>query len=667
MQSILMIPLCGALLTALCGKKHGKAANLLALAAEALALAAALLLLQTVRAGQAETLFLGIAGDGLLFAADGFRALWAVLICFAFLMSGLMCPEYLNRAHARYQTATLLALFGTLGVFLSATYLTFFVCFELMSLSSWLWVLHEETGDAKYAANTYLAVAVLGGMVLLMGVFLTGGGHFDAPALWAEAPGWVRYLTGGLLLFGFAAKVGLFPLHFWMPMVYPVTPAPASALLSGVLTKCGVLGMLLLAVTMFRGDFRWGEILLALGVVTMVLGALLAVFSIDLKRTLACSSVSQIGFISVGVGLMSLLGEENLLAVRGAMLHMVNHTLIKLVLFLAAGVFAINRGTMDLNRLRGAGRGNLPLLLVFLTGAYSVAGLPGGSGYLSKTMLHEAIVEYTGIVERAQGVFIPQLHVVEWLFLLSGGLTLAYMLKLFVTLFVERPAQQPKPLHMSAGTLTALVVPSVVLWVLGAAAHPVTDKLLDFAQPALSGGHMKQPLTYFSLSNLSGACISLVAGAAVYLLLVRRLLTRDGTLINAVPGWCDLERSLYRPLFLRLLPGAAGLLCRLLDCSLDGAVVLLRRLALRDLGRPKRAVAGLWLTDSFGRLCDRVLSLINRTFRRKNPITHRSFVYEFAEKERELAASGRLITASLSFGMLLACAGLVATLLYLLF
>lgn len=670
---MLLVPLCGAGLTALCGRR-GKPANYIALAAE---LAVLLLAAGGFAAGGLDGCRFSLVGaDGLAFAADGFRRVWLVLIALAFSMSGLMCPEYLNHSHAqaRYQTATLLTLTGTLGVFLAADFFTFFVCFELMSLSSWLWVLHEENDGAKYAADTYLAVAVLGGLVLLMGVFLYQIGFGGLPAFdlmrrldYTGASRALLYLTGGLMLFGFAAKAGLFPLHFWLPMAHPVAPAPASALLSGVLTKCGVLGMLLLAVTLFRGDYRWGEVVMSLGVVTMVLGAVLALCSVDLKRTLACSSVSQIGFISIGVGLISLLGDENVLAVRGTILHMVNHTLIKLVLFLAAGVFAMNRGTLDLNRLRGAGRGNVPLMLAFLTGAWSVAGIPGGSGYLSKTMLHESIVEYTEIAKRANMGIVSELHIVEWLFLISGGLTLAYMLKLFLTLFVAEPAPGGAPLRMNPATLTALAVPSAALWALGLGAHPLTDRILDLAQPALTEGVLAHPIAYFSMENLKGGGISLAIGAAVYFFVARRLLRKkDGELVNVIPRWCDLERKIYRPLFLRLLPSAAGFLCRLLDCSLDGLTVLLRKTVFSCLGKPKREIAGVQLTDSLGRFCDRVVALLNRTVRRKDPIERRSFVYVFAEREREAVASGRLIVVSLSFGLLLACAGLVGTLLYLL-
>lgn len=112
--------------------------------------------------------------------------------------------------------------------------------------------------------------------------------------------------------------------------------------------------------------------MLSIGVLTMFGGALLAVFSVDLKRTLACSSMSQIGFILVGTGMMGMLGEHGQLAVHGTFLHMVNHSLIKLVLFMAAGVIYMNTHVLNLNEIRGFGRKKAMLKLAFLTGALAL-------------------------------------------------------------------------------------------------------------------------------------------------------------------------------------------------------------------------------------------------------------------------------------------------------
>ena len=174
------------------------------------------------------------------------------------------------------------------------------------------------------------------------------------------------------MLFGFGAKAGAFPLHIWLPKAHPVAPAPASALLSGILTKTGIFGILILSCHLFIYDRTWGILIFTIGVLTMFGGALLAVFSVDLKRTLACSSMSQIGFIMVGIGILALLSDKNLLsgilsdtvshmedplevlhAVYGTFLHMVNHSLIKLVLFMAAGVIFMNTHALDLNEIRG--------------------------------------------------------------------------------------------------------------------------------------------------------------------------------------------------------------------------------------------------------------------------------------------------------------------------
>ncbi len=306
-----------------------------------------------------------IMGLGLRFQIDGFRRVYVLIIAFMWAMTLLLSPEYFAHHHNRnrYYFFNLLTLGATMGVFLAGDLYTAFVFFEIMSFTSFTWVIQEQTDGAIRAANTYLAVAVIGGLVALMGLFLlqTKLGTTELSRLYDAAAACqskgVLYAAGGCILFGFGAKAGMFPLHIWLPKAHPVAPAPASALLSGVLTKSGIWGILAISCNVFRHDPAWGALILCLGCVTMFLGALLALFSIDLKRTLACSSMSQIGFILVGVGMMGLLGEENALAARGTLLHMVNHSLFKLDLFLCAGVVYLNLHKLDLNEIRGFGRG----------------------------------------------------------------------------------------------------------------------------------------------------------------------------------------------------------------------------------------------------------------------------------------------------------------------
>ena len=506
---------------------------------------------------------------GLKLTVDGFRRVYIVVICFMWATTLLLSPEYFQHHHnlSRYYFFNLLTLGATLGVFLAADLYTAFVFFEIMSFTSFTWVIQEENKEATRAAMTYLAVAVIGGLVALMGLFLLQHalGTTEISQLYELSQACPNkgtlYLAGGCILFGFGAKAGMFPLHIWLPKAHPVAPAPASALLSGVLTKSGIWGILAISCNIFRYDPAWGTLILVLGTITMVLGAVLALFSINLKRTLACSSMSQIGFILVGIGMMGLLGEENALAARGSLLHMVNHSLFKLVLFECAGVVYFNLHQLDLNEIRGFGRKKPLLNLAFLLGAAGIGGIPLLNGYVSKTLLHEAIVE--GALEYGWG-----LTLVEWLFLLSGGMTLAYMTKLYVCLFLEKhPTRQRefderKP-YMSPLSALAVLLPALLLPILGLTANMSMNFIADLGTDFFHCGHLHHAVHYLSPENLKGALISIVIGMGLYLLFIRKFLMRDGNYVDLWPEKLDLENLFYRPLLLRWLPGVFGWVCAL--------------------------------------------------------------------------------------------------------
>ena len=309
----------------------------------------------------------GICGFGLSFTVDGFRCIYAAIASFMWMVTGLLSPEYFAhyRNRNRYYLFQLITLGATVAIFLSGDLYTTFIFFEIMSLCSYVWVAQDEKEGSMRAGGTYLTVAVLGGMVLLMGLFLLHHqtGTLTISQLPTACQGKNLWAASLCMFVGFAAKAGAFPIHIWLPKAHPVAPAPASALLSGILTKTGIFGILIISCKVLIFDGYWGSFVLAIGVITMFLGALLALFSVNFKRTLACSSVSQIGFILVGVGMLVLLGEHNSLAVRGTFLHMVNHSMFKLILFLVAAVIYQNTHKLDLNDIRGFGR-KKPLLLL---------------------------------------------------------------------------------------------------------------------------------------------------------------------------------------------------------------------------------------------------------------------------------------------------------------
>ena len=606
----------------------------------------------------AVSVWSGFGGMGLTLQFDGFRALYGTVAAFMWLMTGLFSREYFAthyRNRNRYYFFYLMTLGATMGVFLSADLFTTFIFFEIMSFTSYVWVAHDETKEALKAAETYLAVAVIGGMAMLIGLMILyhEAGTLVIDELYAACAAVGNktsiIVSGVLMLTGFGAKAGMFPLHIWLPKAHPVAPAPASALLSGILTKSGIFGVLAISCNIFRHDPAWGKLILLLGVITMFWGAFLAIFSVNFKRTLACSSMSQIGFILVGIGMVCLLGEENALAARGTLLHMMNHSLFKLLLFMVAGVIYMNTHKLNLNDLRGWGKDKPLLKLLYLSGALGIGGIPLFSGYVSKTLLHESIVEYGHLLAET-GVNAGWITAVEWVFLLTGGMTLAYMTKLFIAVFVDKPAPKKqtakekkmaakgirKP-YMSRLTAVTLSVVALILPIFGILPTLTMDKLAGITAPFFAAEEAGS-VAYFSLGNLKGALISILIGAVLYLL-IRRFLTKvneagERIYLDVWPQKLDLEDYGYRPLIGKvLLPILGGV-----SAFCDG-------------------------------LADRVIALLSGTvFSEKSEdywIEKGMTVQKFRRKM--LTRQEQIITSSLSFGLLLCAAGMVMILLYLLF
>lgn len=623
----------------------------------------------------------GICGMGLNFTLESFRLLYIMIAAFMWMMTTILSREYMKNHDNknRFYLFMLATLGATMGVFLSADLYTMFIFFEIMSFTSYVWVAQEETEISLKAAATYLAVAIIGGLVMLMGIFMLyhvlGTVKIDElffAAAFYEGNRSMIYAAGVCLLVGFGAKAGAFPLHIWLPKAHPVAPAPASALLSGILTKVGIFGILITSCDLFLCDAAWGRLILGIGVLTMFGGALLAVFSIDLKRTLACSSMSQIGFILVGIGMQEILGTENMTAIHGTLLHMVNHSMIKLVLFMAAGVIFMNAHALDLNEIRGFGRKKPLLKAIFLIGALAIAGIPLFGGYISKTLLHESILEFGGG---------SLMKMVEVVFLISGGMTVAYMTKLFVAIFVEKNKDEEKQKqydekkrYMNMESSFALTVSALVLLVWGLFPHTIMDraaamgeKFMNFlsAQADNSAGTLASGsmTVYFNLTNLKGALISILIGAFVYALIVRIMLVRKGEYIDAWPKWLDMEELIYKPLLLGFIPLVCGIASRICDSVVDIAVVVLRKTLYKDSPLPHERSEGNALTELVGRAMNFIQSLRNHLWGRKKP-THTDFVHAAASGLDEFRESFIIIQRSLSFGLLMFSVGLALTLIY---
>lgn len=626
-----------------------------------------------------------ICGLGLNLYFGGFRTVYAGVALLMWSMTALFSREYFAhyRNRNRYYFFFLMTLGATLGVFMSGDLYTAFVFFEIMSFTSYTWVAHDEKPGAMKAAGTYLAVAVVGGLVMLMGIMML---YFKLGTVMineicaaattvfekGEDTGYM-FAAGICILFGFGAKAGMFPLHIWLPKAHPVAPAPASALLSGILTKSGIYGVLILCFEIFRGNESWGILILVLGVITMFTGAVLAVFSVDLKRTLACSSMSQIGFILTGCAVSVLLKEEASLSGAGTVLYMVNHSLFKLVLFMCAGAVYMKLHKLDLNDIRGFGRKNNFLKVIFAIGALGIMGVPLFSGYISKTLIHEGIVEYA---HELTGGAHTAIKAVEYLFLLSGGMTIGYMLKLFIAVFVEKPntyregkpakkhdhtekdehhADFDKKWNVSLLSKIALAIPAAVIVVCGVITPIYIDHLSVYMSD-ITHAHEIEHLEIFSLENLKGFAISLAIGLLVYLFIRKCLMKEvDGrrVYVDRWPKVLDLEELIYRPVLLKALPGLfAGIfkgLIRLTEILWKGMLTLGKGIG--------------YAAAFFG---EAVIYSVKKLFfkdlveNRRSPMMEKLYA-KFDAGDRTL----RLIESTISYSIIWLLLGLIGTILFL--
>jgi len=416
------------------------------------------------------------------FVADPVGVMFALAAALVWFCSTLYATAWLrdDPAPVRYQAVSLVLLAANLGVVLAGDLMTLYVCFEILGLASLLLVIHDGSRRARRAGIKYFWMMLGGGIALLAGIFLlqalTGSSELralppetgDSPLLWAAF---------GLLLIGFGVKAGMVPLHVWLPDAHPVAPPPASALLSGVMIKVGAYGIFRCLNLLFMSESgdawaltaRMGLIVLWIGLVTMLVGAILALAQQQAKRLLAWSSVSQMGFVLAGLGAGACLGAKGAMASAGGLLHVVNHGLFKGALFLGIGAVAMRAGTADMDRLGGLWR-KMPLTFAaMLIATAGVTGVPLFSGFASKSMIHHGIVQ---AAEQTGGL--PA--VAEWIFLAASAGTVAYFIKLIVYVFVRKPRHDKSdsvreaPAAMLAAMLL-LAVPIVLLgwrpdWVL---------------------------------------------------------------------------------------------------------------------------------------------------------------------------------------------------------
>ena len=409
------------------------------------------------------------AGVRLVLRADPLGRLFALLIAVIWFAVAFFAFEYMNHEghRERFFSFYLLTLGALMGVCFAGNLVTLYMFYELMTLCSVPLVLHIGTRRAFDAAWRYLAFSVAGAVMGLLGLFVlqgdcTGdlfapGGVLD-PAL--AGPDRQLMLADFLLMaVGFGCKAGLFPLHAWLPAAHPVAPAPASAVLSGLITKMGVLALIRVVYYLYGWEFLAGtwaqQAVLVLSLVTVLMGSALALREDTLKNRLAYSTVSQVSYVIFGLMLLSP-G-----ALEGALFQAVFHAVAKNALFLATGAIIYKTHLTQASQMRGVGVVHGVTMWCFALAALSLIGIPPTGGFFSKWLLAEGAL--------ASGAGVPAWAGVAVL-MVSALLTAGYLLPIVTSAFFPGKGFDPGAVDKQKGSglmNLALVAITAALTLLG--------------------------------------------------------------------------------------------------------------------------------------------------------------------------------------------------------
>jgi hydrogenase-4 component B len=394
-----------------------------------------------------------IPGGNFLLELDGLAALFLLPALLILGLGSVYGLGYFPQVRHGAAAGRLRLFYGMLGAAIvllpvSRNGILFLIAWEVMAIGSFLLILTEQKEEeARRAAYVYLAATHTGTLALFaMFILLAGpGGNFDFP-LAATLDG-ATFQAGAiflLALFGFGLKAGVMPLHIWLPGAHAAAPSHVSALMSGVVIKMGIYGLVRVASFYTGQPAWWGGSILVLGVVSAIMGVVFALAQHDIKRLLAYHSVENIGIILIGLG-CALLGKTFhnpalvVLGLAGALLHVVNHGLFKSLLFLGAGAVIQATGTREIDRYGGLLRSMPRTAFFFLGGAVAICGLPPLNGFVSEWLI------YLGLLHsQAEGAPFPlSLTILAAPALaMTGALAVACFVKVFGVTFLGTARRQ---------------------------------------------------------------------------------------------------------------------------------------------------------------------------------------------------------------------------------
>jgi len=431
------------------------------------------------------------------------------LISFLGFLATLYSKRYMaqSRRLGKYYFLLLLFIGSMNGTVLAGDLFSMFLSWEMMTLSAFFLVIFDDTAESIKAGIKYFVMSEMGALFMLFAIIAIylQEGTVDMATLSSRGITVSSGFTHIMLLFlllGTGVKAGIIPIHTWLPDAHPAAPSPISALLSGVMIKVGIYMMIRIFCYIFSFAFSWQFILCAVGSASIIIGVMMAIKQIDAKRLLAYHSVSQIGYIVLGIGTGVGVG------IAGGVFHLLNHAMFKGLLFLSIGAVIHRIGSRNLSDYGGLAR-TMPITFITCSiAALSISGVPPFNGFVSKWMI------YQGLVQRFTTGGSP--FTVVWLAaaMFGSALTLASFVKLIYATFLAVPEKPHDVKEVPAAMWIPMIIMASLCVVFGVLAWQIPLKffVLPIVPEVSFSGYWQPGLATLLL------IIAFVAGGVIFVI-----------------------------------------------------------------------------------------------------------------------------------------------------
>lgn len=434
-----------------------------------------------------------VFGNGIIFRIDLLSLVFMILAGIIFLAVSFYTSVDIKGCgrERSFYLFFMITYLATIGTLMAGDLLSFFMFFEIVTFASFALMVHERGQKVIEAGSIYIYFGIFGGLSILAGILVLSA--YTQNYEWITIAekfgeiGNVKYVSSAFFITGFGVKAGMVPLHHWVPVIYPKSHISVNALSSGILMKLGGYGIARLIVSVISSTEALeevtvnrvlvtlkdiGAVVIWLGIITMVVGVIAALEQEKMIRMLAYHSVSQMGYVIMGIGVAAYLGYDGAMGFSGSVYHMINHGLFKALLFMVAGVVFFRTREKNMYNLGGLWR-KMPIAAAAgLIAALGITGMPLLNGFASKSILHHAIIE-------AYEYGHPAFRWAEYLFTFVSACTAASFIKLYSHVFLGHMPKKYKYVKEKYDTGTiAMIVLSVLILAIGLLPNLMMDHFI---------------------------------------------------------------------------------------------------------------------------------------------------------------------------------------------